>query len=133
VRGADTRNDEERVMANDRWSLRNIYLYLVCLITLIMVIVGAATAVRSVVDMIYPDPGYYMDRPVDEEGEPLYSDEEWERQQQIQEDSARRYAVISLVGSLSYVFIAGPIYVYHWRKIELEKPRSAEPAAPGAA
>ena len=33
-----------------RWSLRNIYLYLVCLITLIMVIVGAAGTVRTAVE-----------------------------------------------------------------------------------
>ena len=117
-------------MAGSRWSLRNIYLYVVCLITLIMVIVGAATAVRAVVDLVYPDPGYYMERPVDEDGEPMYSEEEWERQQQIQQDSTLRYAVLSLVGSLSYVFIAGPIYIYHWRKIESEKDVRSEPAVP---
>ncbi|MDY0341840.1 MAG: hypothetical protein RBS17_11615 [Coriobacteriia bacterium] len=116
-------------MTGNRWSLRNIYLYIVCLITLIMVIVGAATAVRSVVDLIYPDPGYYMERPLDENGKMMYSDEEWELQQSIQEESTLRYAVLSLVGSLSYVFIAGPIYVYHWRKIESEKDAKVEVAA----
>ena len=108
-------------MKGNRWSLRNIYLYLVCLITLIMVIVGAATAVRAVVDLVYPDPGYYMERPLDESGKPMNTDEEWEREQSIQKESTLRYAVLSLVGSLSYVFIAGPVYVYHWRKIESEK------------
>lgn len=117
-------------MAGSRWSLRNIYLYLVCLITLIMVIVGAATAIRAVVDLVYPDPGYYTEKPLDEDGKPVYSDEEWERQQATQKDSTLRYAVISLVGSLSYVFIAGPIYVYHWRKIESEKDVAVERAEP---
>ncbi len=120
-------------MAGSRWSLRNIYLYVVCLITLIMVIVGAATAVRAVVDLVYPDPGYYMERPLDEDGKPMYSDEEWERQQQVQKDSTLRYAVLSLVGSLSYVVIAGPVYLYHWRKIESEKDVRSEPVAPAAA
>ncbi|MHB1017554.1 MAG: hypothetical protein ACYC2X_06685 [Coriobacteriia bacterium] len=117
-------------MAGNRWSLRNIYLYLVCLITLIMVIVGAATAVRAVVDLVYPDPGYYMERPVDEDGKPLYTEEEWADQQSIQKESTLRYAVLSLVGSLSYVFIAGPIYVYHWRKIESEKDGKSDAAVP---
>jgi hypothetical protein len=108
-------------MAQDRWSLRNIYLYLVCLITLIMVIVGTATAVRGVVDILYPDPGFYSERPLDEKGNPMYTDEDWQRQQDLQKQSTRRYAVISLVGSLAYVFIAGPVYIYHWRKIESEK------------
>lgn len=120
-------------MSGSRWSLRNIYLYLVCLITLIMVIVGAATAVRAVVDLVYPDPGYYMERPLDEDGKPIYSDAEWERQQQVQKDSTLRYAVISLVGSLSYVFIAGPIYVYHWRKIESERDVRLESGSPAVA
>jgi hypothetical protein len=108
-------------MAKDRWSLRNIYLYLVCLITLIMVIVGAATAVRSAVDLFYPDPGYIGEMPLDEKGEPIYSEAEWERQQEFGKASQLRYAVLSLVGSLSFVVIAGPIYLYHWRKIETEK------------
>ena len=116
-------------MAGNRWSLRNIYLYLVCLITLIMVIVGAATAVRAVVDLVYPDPGYYMERPLDEDGEPMYTDEEWEQQQSIQRESTLRYAILSLVGSLSYVFIAGPLYVYHWRKIEGELDADVEGTA----
>lgn len=38
--------------------------------------------------------------------------------------------MLSLVGSLSYVFIAGPIYIYHWRKIESEKDVRSEPAVP---
>ena len=116
-------------MAQSRWSLRNIYLYLVCLITLIMVIVGAATAVRSAVDIAYPDPGYLTERPLDENGDPLYTDAEWERQQDLAQASTFRYALLSLVGSLSFVVVAGPVYVYHWRKIEAEKSERPEPAA----
>jgi len=119
-------------MAKDRWSLRNIYLYLVCLITLIMVIVGAATAVRAAVDILYPDPGYFSEKPLDDKGEPIYSDEEWERQQDIQKNQTLRWAVLSLVGSLSFVFIAGPIYLYHWRKIESEKAEAAPVELPAA-
>ncbi|MBN1192197.1 MAG: hypothetical protein JXA36_00680 [Coriobacteriia bacterium] len=107
-------------MAKDRWSLRNIYMYLVCLITLIMVIVAAVGLVRSSVELAYPDPGYYMDKPLDDDGEPVYSEEEWERQMEAQEASSRRYAVLSLVGNAAMVLIAGPLYVYHWRKIEVE-------------
>jgi len=118
------------MMAGNRWSLRSIYLYLVCPITLIMVIVGAATAVRAVVDLVYPDPGYYMERPIDEDGEPIYSEEEWERQQSVQRESTLRYAILSLAGSLSYVFIAGPLYVYHWRKIGGELDEAGE-SGPG--
>jgi hypothetical protein len=113
-------------MSASRWSLRNIYLYLVCLITLIMVIVGAATAIRSAVELVYPDPGTFMEKaPVDEKGNATVDEAEWKRQQEAQKDSQRRYAVLSLVSSL----IAGPVYIYHWRKIEIEK---AEPPTPAA-
>jgi len=114
-----------------RWSLRNIYLYVVCLITLIMVIVGAAQAVRSAVELLYPDPvGAFAGKvPTDEQGEPLYSEEEWQRQQDAGRESQRRYAVLSLASSLAFVVIAGPVYVYHWRKIEIEKAEPPKPAA----
>jgi len=120
-------------MPHDPWSLRNIYLYLVCLITLIMVIVGAVGVVRGVVELAYPDPyaAGYSERPVDAKGDPTISEEEWERQQQLSRESSRRYAILSLVGSGALVLIAGPLYVYHWRKIEVEhaeKPQST-PAA----
>lgn len=114
-------------MAKDRWSLRNIYLYLVCLITLIMVIVATVGLVRSTVELVYPDPSYYnQPMPVDEKGKPTLTEEEWERQRQASIDSSRRYAVLNLVGNAAMLLVAGPLYVYHWRKIEVEK---AEPAA----
>ncbi len=117
-------------MSASRWSLRNIYLYLVCLITLIMVIVGAAQAVRSAVELLYPDPvGTVAGKvPTDDSGKPIYSEEEWKRQQEAGKESQRRYAVLSLVSSLAFVLIAGPVYVYHWRKIEIEKAEPPKPA-----
>jgi hypothetical protein len=45
--------------ARDRFSLRNLYLYLVCLITLIIVIFSAVSLVRGAVELAYPDPNYY--------------------------------------------------------------------------
>ncbi|MDZ4655427.1 MAG: hypothetical protein U1F44_06095 [Coriobacteriia bacterium] len=107
-------------MAKDRWSLRNIYLYLVCLITLIMVIVAAVGFVRGIVEFAYPDSYQYGMRPLDEKGEPAMTDEEWEREAEAQENSSRRYAVLSLVGNGAMLLIAGPLYLYHWRKIEVE-------------
>ena len=45
--------------AQDRLTLRNVYLYLVCLITLVVSIFAAVQLVRSVVGLVYPDPGTY--------------------------------------------------------------------------
>jgi predicted DNA repair protein MutK len=104
-------------MAKDRWSLRNIYLYLVCLITLIMVIVAVVGLVRSTVELLYPDPGYYMAEPVKGEDR---SAEDIEKEREYQLASSRRYAVLNLVGNVAMLLVAGPLYVYHWRKIEVE-------------
>ena len=107
-----------------RWSLRNIYLYLVCLITLIMIIVAAVNGVRAIVELVYPDPGgYYMDRPVvvDETGKETVIDEEvLQEERDRQQASERRWSVLSLVTNVAMLAIAGPLYLYHWRKIETE-------------
>jgi len=39
-------------------------------------------------------------------------------QKEIAQASTRRYAVLSLVNNAVLLAIAGPLYVYHWRKIE---------------
>lgn len=108
-------------MADSRWSLRNIYLYIVCLITLIMVIVGAAGTVRTIVEFIYPDPGGAMFFP--SKAEPSKRDAEiaeFEEQQELQRAQSTRQSALNLAGNIALVVIAGPLYVYHWRKIEGE-------------
>jgi hypothetical protein len=111
-------------MAVERPTLRNVYLYLVCLITLVVSLFAAVSLVRAVVSVAYPDPynygyGYYapMD-PAMEDVDPA----EIERQQQIAEDGARRQALLDVVSSATTLLIAGPLYVYHWRRVQKELP-----------
>jgi Ca2+/Na+ antiporter len=115
----DFRRVKELAMAKDRWSLRNIYLYLVCLITLIMVIVAAVGLVRSTVELVYPDPGYYYAEPV-KQGADGMTQEEIDRQNEMQEQQSRRQAILNLVGNGAMLLVAGPLYLYHWKKIEVE-------------
>ncbi|KAF0208756.1 MAG: hypothetical protein Q8S43_06835 [Actinomycetota bacterium] len=117
-------------MSKDRWSLRNIYLYLVCLITLIMVIVAAVNAVRATVELVYPDPGYGYSVPAEKGGTSGMTQAEIDKQNAAQLEQSRRQAVLNLVGAAAMLIIAGPLYVYHWRKIETERPAELpEPAA----
>ncbi len=118
-------------MASSRWSLRNIYLYLVCLITLIMVIVAAVGLVRSTVELVYPDPGYYYSGPIEKEGARTEADIKAE--QEAQEEQSRRQAVLNLVGNGAMLLVAGPLYIYHWRKIEVEHAEKPEIAPTSAA
>jgi len=107
-------------MATDRWSLRNIYLYLVCLITLIMIIFGTVGVVRNVVELIYPEPPYVDYPTVKEPGVEQPTAEELEEVRKAEQDRQLRYAIIELVGNAALLLVAGPLYIYHWRKIETE-------------
>jgi hypothetical protein len=124
------------VTAQDRLTLRNAYLYLVCLITLVVAIFAAVSLVRSIVALAYPDPGaygYYPYYPAEPgmEGASI-SDEERERQEQLAEDAARRQALLDVVGSATTLLIAAPVYVYHWRRVQAELPwRNAQEVAGG--
>jgi hypothetical protein len=124
------------VAVQDRLTLRNLYLYLVCLITLVVSLFAAVSLVRSTVGLFYPDPGYFgYYEPLDRSGDGL-SEDEIERQEELSRDSQRRQEVLSLVGSATTLLIAGPLYVYHWRRVQSELPVrtgqdvAGEPPAP---
>ena len=107
----------------ERLSLRNLYLYLVCLITLVVALFAAVQLVRSVVELLYPDPGYYYAEPAIVDGkEEGISAAEQKRQREIAEDQSRRQAVLGIVGSSTTLLIAGPLYLYHWRRVQQELP-----------
>ena len=115
----------------ERLTLRNVYLYLVCLITLVISIFAAVNLVRGVVELLYPDPGYYSfaEAPGKEDGR---SEAEKERQEQAAKDSQQRQAVLNLVGSGTTLLIAGPLYAYHWRRVQTEHAqRLPTPHPPG--
>jgi hypothetical protein len=87
------------------------------LITLVMVIFAAVNLVRNDVELGYPDPGTYAFEPAyGPEGRETLSPEERRDQQQAFQVSHRRQAVIGLVGSAATLLIAGPAYLYHWRR-----------------
>jgi hypothetical protein len=122
------------VAVQDRLTLRNLYLYLVCLITLVIAVFAAVQLVRSTVALVYPDPGfygYYGEYP-DGQGP---SEAELQRQEEAARDSERRQAVLSVVGAGTTLLIAGPLYLYHWRRVQAELPVRGgqdEPATPAA-
>jgi len=105
----------------DRTTLRSAYLYLVCLITFVMVVFAAVSAVRNVVELAYPDRGSYAFEPAfGPDGKELLTEAERESRQQAAVDSQQRQAVLGLVGSGALLLIAGPAYLYHWRKVQDE-------------
>lgn len=109
----------------DRFLLRNIYLYLVCLISLVITIFAAVNLVSAVVELLYPDPGYSFYEPtMGSAPDPIG--------QAVRDaaalDSARRQAVLGLVSSGTMLLIAVPVYFYHWRRVQRENQHGTETA-----
>lgn len=114
----------------DRANLRSAYLYLVCLVTLVLTIFAAVNLVRDVTRLAYPDPGYYgFEVPAKGSGT---SEQDLERQEERARESQRRQAVQGVVGSGAMLIIAVPVYLYHWRRVQ-EESRPARPVTPDPA
>jgi hypothetical protein len=103
------------------WTPRNTYLYVVCLITLIMMIIGTVNVIRSTTELLYPQPRAYPsllkgpeDPALDAETEARLMAEQREAETQW----SRRQAVISIVGGAALLLIAAPLYRYHWREVQ---------------
>lgn len=111
-------------MTQERFSLRNLYLYLVCLITLVIAIFAAVSLVRNAVELVYPEPGYYAQPPGTDSG---MTAEEQQRLHRAMHDAQQRQAVLGLISSGALLLIAGPVYVYHWRRIQAELPSRQTP------
>ena len=117
--------------SKNTWVPRKIYLYTICLITLVMAIFATVNLVRAVTELLYPEPGpsvYQIPVPVRAPGteqlQPLQLDEkQLEEQREIQRQWTIRRSVLSLAGSVTMLLIALPLYLYHWRRID----RDSEP------
>ena len=104
-----TRN-EPIVKREDRIGWYSLYIYAVCLVTLLTCLFSLVSVVRGIVDALYPDPGYFDPYSVPKDSG-LSPD-------QIKEnltENNQRQAVKGIVNSLTTLIIAGPIYFMHWR------------------
>ncbi len=117
-----------------RWSIHQVYFYLVCFVTLILIIVGITNMVRSVVQIAVPIPemeGPVMyERPRVPEGNQIEStlprevmDEEMARKKAYDENLNKNQALYRplrmLMSGLAQILVAVPVYLYHWRRIPL--------------
>ncbi len=87
---------------------RSLYLYAVCLITLMVCLFSLVSLIRSGVNVAYPDPAYvdpYATAPKVNSAVVAAQ----------LKDQNQRQAVKSMIDSLTTLIIAGPLYLYHWR------------------
>jgi hypothetical protein len=103
-----TRN-EPIVKREDRIDWYSLYIYVVCLVTLLTCLFSLVSVVRGIVDALWPDPGYFDPYSVPKDSA-LSPD-------QIKEnltENNQRQALKGIVNSLTTLIIAGPIYLLHW-------------------
>jgi hypothetical protein len=104
-----TRN-EPIVKREDRIDWYSLYIYAVCLVTLLTCLFSLVSVVRGIVDALWPDPGYFDPYSVPKDSA-LSPD-------QIKEnltENNQRQALKGIVNSLTTLIIAGPVYLMHWR------------------
>jgi len=111
------------------WSVKNLYYYLVCLVTLFMFVGGAISSVNNAMQMILPDKPnvpifytYYPDYRPEFESQvfdppPLEELEARRAEQENMDDYYRGYSTRRLLNSMAFMIIAAPVYIYHWRRI----------------
>jgi hypothetical protein len=101
---------EPIVKREDRIDWYSLYIYAVCLVTLLTCLFSLVSVVRGIVDALWPDPGYFDPYSVPKDSA-LSPD-------QIKEnltENNQRQALKGIVNSLTTLIIAGPIYLMHWR------------------
>jgi hypothetical protein len=87
---------------------RSLYLYAVCLITLMVCLFSLVSLIRSGVNVAYPDPAYVDPYATKPQVDSVVIAAQVKDQNQ-------RQAVKSAIDAVTTLIIAGPLYVYHWR------------------
>ncbi|MGE5403307.1 MAG: hypothetical protein ACM3PP_00005 [Candidatus Saccharibacteria bacterium] len=112
--------------SNTRWTIRNIYLYLVCFVCLILLIVSLSQLSSNIVGILYPPPMMIQPPEAYDPGGKMAAAER-QKIQAIQEKAARdsqtyNYVRESIQEGVMILLVV-PLYIYHWRKIQAESSR----------
>lgn len=111
-------------------NFKSIYFYLVCFVTLMIIIYNAAQLVYDATEIIFPTT--YTPAKIDMVR--MYQGDEFIKksvsleefikmqQEQIQNEQKRQkiYAIKRTLKEVTFLLICIPLYLYHWRKIKDE-------------
>ena len=92
----------------DRVDWRSLYLYAVCLITLLVTLFATVSLINSIMNAVIPDPAYIdvYTKPENAPSAELLAQ---------QEEGNQIRALKSIFTSFTTIAIAAPLYLYHWR------------------
>ena len=88
---------------------RSLYLYAVCLITLLVVLFSTVALINAIMNAVFPDPAYIdvYSKPENAPSADLLAQ---------QEENNQVRAIKSIFTSFTTIAIATPLYLYHWRQ-----------------
>ena len=88
---------------------RSLYLYAVCLITLLVVLFSTVALINAIMNAVFPDP-VYVDLYAKPENAPSAA------ALAQQEENNQIQAIKNIFSSFTTIAIAAPLYLYHWRQ-----------------
>ena len=88
---------------------RSLYLYAVCLITLLVVLFSTVALINAIMNAVFPDPAY-----IDVYAKPENAPSADLLAQQEENNQVR--AIKSIFTSFTTIAIAAPLYLYRWRQ-----------------
>jgi hypothetical protein len=93
----------------DRIDWRSLYLYAVCLITLLVVLFSTVSLINAIMNAVFPDPAYVdvYSKPETQPSAALLAQQEHNNQIQ---------AIKSIFTTFTTIAVATPLYLYHWRQ-----------------
>ena len=97
----------------DRVDWRTLYLYALCLITMLVSLFSVVSILRSGVSLIFPDPGY-----IDLNSTASKASQELMRQSQANQN--HREAIRGIVNGFATLVVSAPLYLYHWRMVRTD-------------
>ena len=112
------------------WSVKNLYFFLVCLVTLFLFVGGAISAINSSMQLALPDKPnvpltyvYYPEYRGDPaqtvfDPPPLAELEKMRAEQEQLDKYYQAYTKRGLLNSIALMIIAAPFYLYHWNKVK---------------
>lgn len=115
--GISMKEEEEESMSK----FRNLYLYLVSFVTLMMILGGIIFTVHNITDLVFPT--NYYNEPWLYEREGNITEEEkvvYEENQKRNQENQIMERKKNVAKSVAVVIVALPTFIYHWRKIEKE-------------
>ncbi|MFM1967934.1 MAG: hypothetical protein RL590_791 [Actinomycetota bacterium] len=88
---------------------RSLYLYAVCLITLLVVLFSTVSLINAIMNAVFPDPAYIdiYAKPDNAPSAELLAQ---------QEENNQIQAIKNIFTSFTTIAIAAPLYLYHWRQ-----------------